>query len=79
MQTKIRLARFGAKKRPFYRIVVASVRASRNGKFIDAVGTYNPFEGIEKAKVDKEKVALWIGRGAEPTGIVKQILKNRQA
>ena len=78
MKTKIRLARFGAKKKPFYRIVVASSSASRNGRFIEAVGFYDPMKGLKNATVDKDKAKLWISRGAQPTQIVKQILKNAQ-
>ena len=76
MQTKMRLARFGAKKKPFYRIVVAAITAARNGRFIDQIGSYDPTLGIEKAKFNKEKVALWLGRGTQPTDIVRQILKK---
>ena len=76
MQTKIRLARFGAKKRPYYRIVVATVTSPRNGRFLDSIGSYDPQAGIEKAKFDQDKVTLWISRGAQPTDIVRQILKK---
>jgi len=79
MQTKIRLARFGAKKKPFYRIVISSVASSRDGKFIDILGHYDPAKGVEKAQVNKEKVAFWIKRGATPTDVVKQIIKSAQA
>lgn len=79
METKIRLSRFGAKKNPHYRIVVASVTSSRDGKFIEVLGHYDPAKGIEKAHVDKEKAAFWIKRGAQPSGVVKQILKSAQA
>ena len=76
MRTKIRLARFGAKKNPFYRIVVAPSSASRNGRFLEILGTYDPHEGTKKAKINREKAAHWIGRGAQPTDIVRQILKH---
>ena len=76
MQTKIRLSRFGTKKKPFYRIVVASSTTSRNGRFLEAVGFYDPEKGITKAKIDKEKVKLWMGRGAQLTDIVRQIVKQ---
>jgi small subunit ribosomal protein S16 len=78
MQTKIRLARFGAKKKPFYRIVISSVSSSRDGRFIDILGHYDPAQGVKKAQVDQEKVALWIKRGATPTDVVKQIIKSAQ-
>ncbi len=78
MQTKIRLSRFGAKKKPFYRIVVSSVTSSRDGRFIEILGNYDPAQGIKKAKIDKEKTALWIKRGATPTDIVRQIIKSGQ-
>ncbi len=76
MRTKIRLSRFGAKKKPFYRIIVAGVTSPRDGRFLDLLGTYDPQKGIKQAVVDKEKVKVWLGRGAEPTQIVRQILKN---
>ena len=75
----IRLARFGAKKRPFYRVVVSPSAAPREGKFLDVVGTYDPQEGTVKAKVNREKVDLWLKRGARPTEAVKQILKRATA
>lgn len=75
METRIRLARFGAKKKPFYRIVVANLLSPRNGTFLDVLGHYDPQLGIQKADVDKEKAGVWMKRGAQPTGIVKQILK----
>jgi small subunit ribosomal protein S16 len=79
METKIRLARFGAKKKPFYRIVVSSLSSSRDGKFLEVVGHYDPAKGVEKATIDKDKVALWMKRGAKPSDVVRQILKNAAA
>jgi small subunit ribosomal protein S16 len=76
METKIRLARFGAKKKPFYRIVVSSLSSSRDGKFLEVVGHYDPAKGVEKATIDKDKVAIWMKRGAKPSDVVRQILKN---
>jgi small subunit ribosomal protein S16 len=76
MKTKIRLVRFGAKKKPFYRIVVASVTSPRNGRFIEVVGHYDPAQGTKKAQINKEKVNLWMNRGAQPTEVVRQILKT---
>jgi small subunit ribosomal protein S16 len=79
METKIRLARFGAKKKPFYRIVVSSLSSSRDGKFLEVVGHYDPAKGIEMATINKDKVALWMKRGAKPSDVVRQILKNAAA
>lgn len=79
MRTKIRLTRFGAKKKPFYRIVVSNITSPRDGRFIEVVGHYDPAQGIKKATINKEKVAQWISKGAQPTDVVKQILKNAQA
>ncbi|MBI3540796.1 MAG: 30S ribosomal protein S16 [Deltaproteobacteria bacterium] len=79
METRIRLARFGAKKKPFYRIVVANLLSPRNGTFLDVLGHYDPQLGVTKADIDQEKASLWIKRGAQATGIVKQILKQSVA
>lgn len=79
METKIRLARFGAKKKPCYRIVVASVTSSRDGRFLEVVGHYDPAKGVEKATVNREKVDLWMKRGAKPSDMVRSILKNAAA
>ncbi|HEX5036800.1 MAG TPA: 30S ribosomal protein S16 [bacterium] len=76
METKIRLARFGAKKKPFYRIVVATMTRSRDGRFLEVVGHYDPAKGIEKATIDKTKVEQWMKKGAKPTDTVRHILKN---
>lgn len=76
METKIRLARFGAKKKPFYRIVVATMTRSRDGRFLEVVGHYDPAKGVEKATVDKAKVEQWMKKGAKPTDTVRHILKN---
>lgn len=76
METKIRLARFGAKKKPFYRIVVSSLTSPRDGRFLEVVGHYDPAKGIAQATVNKDKVDLWIKRGAKPTDVVRHILKN---
>ena len=70
MPVRIRLARGGAKKRPFYRIVVADSRRARDGKFIDQVGTYNPMlpkDSPERVKIDVEKTKDWIAKGAQPS------------
>ena len=72
---KIRLKRIGAKKKPFYRIVVADARSPRDGKFIEQVGTYDPMAEPSIIKVDSEKVKKWMGNGAQPTETVKKLLK----
>jgi len=75
IMVKIRLKRIGAKKKPFYRIVVADSRSPRDGKFIDQVGTYDPLADPSIIKVDAEKVKKWLGNGAQPTETVKKLLK----
>jgi len=76
MAVKIRLRRMGAKKAPFYRIVVADSRYPRDGRCIDEVGYYNPLTDPVDLKVDVEKVQKWIGNGAQPTDTVKSLLKK---
>lgn len=76
MAVKIRLARHGAKKRPYYRIVVADSRAPRDGRFIDEVGRYNPCTEPAMVKFDMEKVDQWISNGAQPTDTVTRLLKQ---
>lgn len=76
MAVKIRLARHGAKKRPYYRIVVADSRAPRDGRFIDEVGRYNPCTEPAMVKFDMEKVDQWINNGAQPTDTVARLLKQ---
>jgi small subunit ribosomal protein S16 len=72
---KIRLKRIGAKKKPFYRIIVADERSPRDGKFIEQVGTYDPMANPSQISVDGEKVKKWLGDGAQPTDSVKKLLK----
>ncbi|HPU22100.1 MAG TPA: 30S ribosomal protein S16 [Thermoclostridium caenicola] len=72
---KIRLKRMGAKKKPFYRIVVADARSPRDGKFIEQIGTYNPLANPSEIKVDVEKAKKWLSTGAQPTDTVKKLLK----
>jgi len=74
---KIRLNRMGAKKKPFYRIVVADSRSPRDGRFIEIVGTYDPTQKEAAIKVDEEKVIDWIKKGAQPTDTVRSILKKQ--
>ncbi|ECD4520225.1 30S ribosomal protein S16 [Salmonella enterica subsp. enterica serovar Virchow] len=76
MALKIRLSRAGAKKRPYYHIVVADVRSPRDGRFIEAVGSWNPTlaKDAERVKLDTEKVQAWIAKGALPTDRVARFL-----
>lgn len=76
MATKIRLARGGAKKRPFYQVVVADERSRRDGKYIENVGTYDPTKNPAAVKLNADKVRAWLDKGAQPTDTVRQILKN---
>jgi small subunit ribosomal protein S16 len=76
MATKIRLARAGAKKRPFYQVVVADERSRRDGRFIENMGTYDPTKNPAVVKLNEEKIIAWLGKGAQPTDTVRQILKK---
>ncbi|MBR1969142.1 MAG: 30S ribosomal protein S16 [Clostridia bacterium] len=76
MAVKIRLRRVGAKKAPFYRVVVADSRYPRDGRFIEEVGTYNPLTEPSTFTVDGDKVKQWISNGAQPTDTVKSLLKK---
>lgn len=76
MAVKIRLRRMGAKKNPFYRIVVADSRFPRDGRFIEEIGTYDPTKNPVEFKIDTEKVKQWISTGAQPTDTVKALLKK---
>ena len=76
MSVKIRLARFGAKKKPFYRIVAADSAFPRNGRFIERLGTYNPRKDPPEITLEGEKIIQWIQKGAQPTLTVKQLLKK---
>ena len=73
---KIRLRRMGAKKAPFYRIVVADARSPRDGRCIEEIGTYNPLTNPATITVDAEKAQTWIKNGAQPTDTVRSLLKN---
>ncbi len=77
MAVKIRLRRVGAKKAPFYRIVVADSRFPRDGRFIEEIGYYNPLENPSVVKVDADKAKEWIANGAQPTDTVKVLLKKQ--
>lgn len=76
MAVKIRLRRMGAKKAPFYRVVVADSRYPRNGRFIEEIGTYNPLTDPAEVKIDADKAKKWIANGAQPTDTVKALLKK---
>ncbi len=76
MAVKIRLRRMGAKKKPYYRVVVADSRFPRDGRFIEELGYYNPLKEPIEFKVDNEKVKTWIKNGAQPTDTVKSLFKK---
>lgn len=78
MAVKIRLTRIGAKKAPFYRVVVADGRYPRDGRFIEEVGYYNPMTDPVEVKIDAEKVEKWLKNGAQPTDTVKALLKKSE-
>lgn len=75
MAVKIRLSRVGAKKQPYYRVVVADARAPRDGRFIEVIGRYNPRTEPSTVEIDKEKALAWLAKGAQPTDQVKNLLK----
>nr|HID59866.1 30S ribosomal protein S16 [Desulfobacterales bacterium] len=77
MPVRIRLARYGAKKRPFYRIVVAPSEAPRDGKFIEIVGTYDPLKEPAAITLKEDRLKEWIQKGAKPTATVNSILKSK--
>lgn len=77
MAVKIRLRRMGAKKAPFYRVVVADSRYPRDGRFIEEIGYYNPTTDPATVKIDAEAAKKWIGNGAQPTDTVRSILKKQ--
>ncbi len=76
MATKIRLKRMGAKKKPFYRIVVADSRAPRDGRFIEEIGYYNPNTNPADVKIDEEKAQKWLATGAQPSDTVRSLFKR---
>ncbi|MBQ7460550.1 MAG: 30S ribosomal protein S16 [Oscillospiraceae bacterium] len=76
MMVKIRLRRMGAKKAPYYRIVVADGRFPRDGRFIEEIGTYDPMAEPSKVTVDADRAKEWLKNGAQPTDTVKTLLKN---
>ena len=76
MAVKIRLRRMGAKKAPFYRIVVADSRYPRDGRFIEEIGTYNPLKEPSEVAIDTDEAKNWIANGAQPTDTVKALFKK---
>ena len=77
MAVKIRLKRMGAKKAPFYRIVVADARSPRDGKFIESIGYYDPVTTPANVKIDEEKAMKWMDNGAQPTDTVKNLFSKQ--
>jgi small subunit ribosomal protein S16 len=77
MSVKIRLARHGAKKRPFYRIVVADSESPRDGKFLESVGTYNPLQDSDAVVLQVDRIRYWMDNGAIPTDTVRSLLKKQ--
>ena len=78
MAVKIRLRRMGAKKSPFYRVVVADSRFPRDGRFIEEIGTYDPMREPAEIKIDAEKAKAWIANGAQPTDTRRYLLKKSE-
>ena len=76
MAVKMRLRRIGAKKAPFYRVIVADSRSPRDGRFIEEIGYYNPLTNPAEIKIDAEKAKKWISNGAQPTETVRVLLKK---
>jgi small subunit ribosomal protein S16 len=76
MAVKIRLARAGARNRPYYRIVVADARSPRNGRFIELVGTYDPCTNPPRVTIKSDRIDHWVGHGAQPTRTVSQLLQR---
>lgn len=79
MAVRIRLTRMGRKKKPFYRIVVANSEASRDGKFLEVVGTYDPMKSPAEIKIKQDRVQAWLERGAQPSDTVKSLLGKAAA
>jgi small subunit ribosomal protein S16 len=77
MPVKLRLARHGAKKRPFYRIVAADSESPRDGRFLETLGTYNPLIETDAVNLKDDRVKYWMDQGATPTDTVRSILKKR--
>ncbi|PEZ68651.1 30S ribosomal protein S16 [Bacillus anthracis] len=77
MAVKIRLKRMGAKKTPFYRVVVADSRSPRDGRFIEEIGTYNPVAQPAEVKINEEVALKWLGNGAKPSDTVRNLFSNQ--
>lgn len=77
MAVRIRLRRMGAKKKPFYRLVVADARSPRDGRFIEELGYYDPTKDPADIKIDEERALMWLGRGAQPSGPARVLLKTQ--
>jgi small subunit ribosomal protein S16 len=77
MSVKIRLARHGAKKKPFYRIVVANIESPRDGRFLEVVGTYNPLPDPAEVNLKDDRIKYWISQGAEPTDTVRNLIQKQ--
>ena len=75
---KIRLRRMGAKKAPFYRVIVADARSPRDGRFIEEIGYYNPMTNPAEIKIDADKANEWLKKGAQPTETVRSLLKKSE-
>ncbi|MFH1982038.1 MAG: 30S ribosomal protein S16 [Pseudomonadota bacterium] len=78
MAVKIRLARHGAKKKPFYRIVVADSESPRDGRFIETVGTYDPVQHPHTVEIKQDRLSYWLSQGAKPTDTVRNLIKGMQ-
>ena len=76
MAVKIRLTRKGAKKNPFYRIIVADSHAKRDGRFLEVIGTYDPLQNPAKVTIKEDRLKDWLGKGAKPTQTVSSLLKR---
>ncbi len=79
MSVRIRLARGGRKKKPFYRVVAAHVESKRDGRYLDILGTYDPLKDPAEFVVDQKKLGYWLGQGAEPTDTVRSLIKKTGA
>ena len=76
MAVKIRLARMGAKKKPFYRVVVADGQAKRDGRFLEIIGTYDPHQDPAEVKIKQDRLEDWLSKGAQPTTTVASLMKR---
>jgi small subunit ribosomal protein S16 len=74
----IRLARFGKKKRPFYRVIVTEKTRPRNGRFVEIIGTYDPLKNPAAIVLDRERAQYWISKGAQPSDTVRSFLRNQK-